>query len=48
MQVVHKDEDERGTTRGTGPMGAILYARRVSRHVEGKYIRRTRGKEARI
>ena len=48
MQVVHKDEDEGGTTIGIGPMGAILCARRVSRYVEEKCIGRTRGRKARI
>ena len=45
MQVVHKDEDERSTTGGTGPMGAVLCARRVSRCVEGKCVGRTGSKE---
>ena len=48
MQVVYKDEDERSTTRGTGPMDAVLCARRVSRHVEGKYVRRTGSRRTRI
>ena len=48
MQVVYKDEDEGGTTRGTGPMGAVLHARRVSRCVEGKYVGRTGGRGTRI
>ena len=45
MQVIHKDEDEGSTTRGTGPMGAALYARRVSRCVEEKYVGRTGSRE---
>ena len=45
MQVIHKDEDEGSTTRGTGPMGAALYARRVSRYVEEKYVGRTGSRE---
>ena len=48
MQVVHKDKDERGITRGTGPMDAVLYARRVSRCVERKCVGRTRGRGTRI
>jgi len=45
MQVVYKDEDEGSTTRGTGPMGAVLCTRRVSRCVEGKCVGRTGSKE---
>jgi len=48
MQVVHKDEDEGSTTRGTGPMDAVLCARRISRHVKGKCIRRTGSRGTRI
>ena len=48
MQVIHKDEDERSTTRGTGPMGAVLCVRRISRCVEGKYVGRTRSRGTRI
>ena len=48
MQVIHKDQDERGITRETGLMDAVLYARRVSKCVEGKYVGRTRGRGTRI
>ena len=48
MQVVHKNEDKGSTTRGTGPMGAVLCARRISRCVEGKCVRRTGSRETRI
>ena len=48
MQVVHKDKDEESTTRGTGPIGAVLCTRRVSRCVKGKHIRRTGSRRTRI
>ena len=48
MQVIHKDEDERGATRETGLMGAVLCARRVSRHVKRKCVGRIGGRETRI
>ena len=48
MQVVHKDEDKGGTTRGTGSIGIVLHVRRVSRCVEGKYVGRTRSRGTRI
>jgi len=37
-----------GTTRGTGPMGTVIHARRVSRCVEGKYVGRTGSRRTRI
>ena len=48
MQVVHKDENKRGTTRETDLMGAVLHARRVSRYVEGKCVGRTGSRGTRI
>ena len=48
MQVVHKDKDEGDIIRGTGPIDAVLYARRVSRCVEGKCVGKTRGRGTRI
>ena len=41
MQVVHKDKDEGGTTRGTDPIDIVLCARRVSRHIEEKCVGKT-------
>ena len=48
MQVIHKDEDEGGITRGTGSIGAVLCTRRVSKCVERKCVERIRGRETRI
>ena len=48
MQVIRKNEDEGSTTRGTGPMGAVLCVRRISRCVEEKYFGRTRSRGTRI
>ena len=48
MQVVYKDEDEGGTTRRIGPVDAVLCARRVSKCVERKCVRRTGSRGTRI
>ena len=48
MQVVYKDKDEEGATRGIGSMSAVLCARRVSRCVERKCIKRIGGRRTRI
>ena len=48
MQVIWESKDERGTNRGTDLMGAVLCTKRVSRHVERKYVGETRSKRTRI
>ena len=47
MQVVHKDKDEGGSSRGADSVGTIICARRISKHLEGEHLegfgeRRTR------
>ena len=48
MKIVHKDENERDTTREAGPIGAVLYTKRISRYVEGKCVGRIRGRRTGI
>ena len=48
MQVVLKNENERGGSRGTNLMDSILYIKRISRHIERKCVRRLRSWKNRI
>ena len=34
MQVVHKDEDEEGSSRGADSVGTVIYARKIGRYLE--------------
>ena len=38
MQAVYKNEDERGSSRRTDPMSAVLHVERISGCLEGEYI----------
>ena len=48
MQVIWKSKNKRDTIRGTDPMGAVLYAGRVSGHMKRKCVQRTKGGGTRI
>ena len=48
MQVIYYDKDEGSTIGRTGLIGAVLCARRSSKHVEGKCVGRTRGRGTEI
>ena len=39
MQVVYKDKDEEGNSRGADSVDVIICARRISRHLKGKCLR---------
>ena len=39
MQALHKDENEGCVSRRAGVMDFIVCARRIGRHLEGKYYR---------
>ena len=39
MQIVYKNENEGGGSRRADSVGVIIYARRVSRHLKGEYLR---------
>jgi len=39
VQIIYQDEDEGRSSRRTDIVGFIISARRVSRHVKGKYFR---------
>ncbi len=42
MQAIYKNEDERGGSRRTDPIDLVICIGRISRYLEGKYIRRFR------
>ena len=48
MQTIYKDENEGGGSRRTNPVGTIICARRVSRHLEEEYLGRFGGRRIRI
>ena len=41
MQVVYKNEDEGSSHGGANLVGTVIYIRKISRCMEGKYIRRS-------
>ena len=45
MQIIYKNEDERGSSGRTDSMDAFIYVGRISGHLERKY---TRGFRSRI
>jgi len=42
MQIVFEDKDEENNSRRTSSMGPLIYARRISRCIEGKCNKRIR------
>ena len=44
MQVVLKNEDERGNSGETSAVGPLVYTGRVSRYMKGKYDGRIRSR----
>ena len=48
MQVVHKDEDERDSSRGADLVGTIMCARRIGKHLEGECLGRFEGRRTRV
>jgi len=44
MQVVFKDEDERGNSGGTSAVGSLVCIERISRYMEGKCDGRIRNR----
>ena len=48
MQVIYYNEDEGSTIGRTSLIGAVLCARRSSRHVERKCVGRIRGRGTEI
>jgi len=48
MQIVYKDENKGGSSGKADLVGIIIYIRRGSRHLEGEYLRRARGRRIRI
>jgi len=48
MQVIHKDKDERGSSKGADSVGTIICARRISRHLEEEYLGGFGERETRI
>ena len=48
MQTIYKDENEGGSSGRTDSVGTIIYARKVSRHLEGEHLRRFERRRIRI
>ena len=48
MQIIHQDEDEESGSRRANSIGIVIYIERVSKCMEGKYIRRLERRIARI
>jgi len=38
MQIILKDENERNNSGRTNPIGVVIYTRRISRCMEGKFV----------
>ena len=48
MQVVYKDENEKGSSRETDSVGTITYVGRISKYIKGEHTRKFRGRNVRI
>jgi len=48
MQIIFKDEDERGNGGGTSLMDSLICIRRISRCMEEEYTGRPGGRRSRI
>ena len=48
MQAICKDKNEGGATRGTNPIGTVLYIGRIGRCMEGKHIGGPGGRGIRV
>ena len=44
MQIIYKNENTEGNGKRAYLMGVIIYIRRISRCLEGKYVGRSRGR----
>ena len=44
MQIIQESKDEEDTIREADLVGVVLCAGRVGRHMEEKYVGRTRGR----
>ena len=40
MQIIYQNGDEESCNRRTDSMDIVIYTRRISGYVEGKYVRR--------
>ena len=48
MQVVYKNENEKGSSRETDLVGTIIYVGRISKYMKWEHTRRFRGRNIRI
>ena len=48
MQVIFKNKNERSCNREADSVDFVLYARRISRHMKGKYFGRSGDRNLRI
>ena len=48
MQAIFMDENEERYSARTNPMDTIIYIRKISRYLEGKYTKRFEGRVVRI
>ena len=40
MQVIYKDKDKKSSSRRANIVDLVLYTRRISRYMKGKYVGR--------
>jgi len=48
MQVIYKNEDKRDGSGRANSVGAIIYIKRISRHLKGECFREFRDRKFRI